>query len=81
MDPAPILDTEHPTYDIVIPCYNRAHVVTDAVVSVLAQAPAPHRVIIVDDGSSDDSAAVIRALATTHPTVQATVLPRKVGAS
>ncbi|RYD29291.1 MAG: glycosyltransferase family 2 protein [Lysobacteraceae bacterium] len=81
MDPASLFDTARPTYDVVIPCCNRAHVVTDAVESVLAQAPAPRRVIIVDDGSSDDSAAVIRGLATTHASVEAVVLPRNVGAS
>ena len=69
------------TYDVVIPCHNRAHVVADAVESVLAQDHAPTRVIVVDDGSRDDSAAVIRDLAARHPTVKAAILPRNVGAS
>jgi glycosyltransferase involved in cell wall biosynthesis len=51
-----------PAYDVVIPCYNRAHVVADAVASVLAQDHPPTRVIVVDDGSGDESAAVIRGL-------------------
>jgi glycosyltransferase involved in cell wall biosynthesis len=71
-----------PAYDVVIPCYNRAHVVADAVASVLAQNHPPVRVIVVDDGSSDDSAAVIRALADAAPRrVQAAILPRNGGAS
>ncbi|GAA0662781.1 glycosyltransferase involved in cell wall biosynthesis [Sphingomonas insulae] len=78
---APILFTPLATYDVIIPCHNRAHVVADAVASVLAQDPAPARVIVVDDGSSDDSAAVIRGLAAAHDTVEAIVLPRNVGAS
>lgn len=69
------------SYDVVIPCHNRAHVVADAVESVLAQDHAPSRVIVVDDGSSDASATVIRALAATHDRVQAVILPRNVGAS
>lgn len=81
MDHAPFRCASRATYDVVIPCYNRAHVVADAVASVLAQEPAPQRVIVVDDGSSDDSAAVIRALAARHATVDAIVLPRNVGAS
>lgn len=81
MDYAPLLRTPRSTYDVVIPCYNRSHVVTDAVESVLAQDPAPQRVIVVDDGSADDSVAVIRALAATHQTVEAVALPRNVGAS
>jgi len=70
-----------PAYDVVIPCHNRAHVVADAVASVLAQAHAATRIIVVDDGSTDDSAAVIRALAAQHPNVHAVILPRNVGAS
>lgn len=78
---APIPVTPRATYDVVIPCHNRAHVVADAVASVLAQNPPPARVIVVDDGSSDDSPAVLRALAKAHPLVVAIVLPRNVGAS
>ncbi len=37
------------TYDVVIPCHDRAHVVADAVASVLEQDHAPGRVIVVDD--------------------------------
>jgi glycosyltransferase involved in cell wall biosynthesis len=77
----PLLFAPLATYDVVIPCHNRAHVVADAVASVLAQDHAPARVIVVDDGSSDDGAAVIRALAAAHPSVEAIVLPRNVGAS
>lgn len=69
------------TYDVVIPCHDRAHVVADAVASVLAQDHAPGRVIVVDDGSRDDSAAVIRALAAAHDKVEGVILPRNVGAS
>jgi len=70
------------SYDVVIPCHNRAHVVADAVASVLAQSPAPARVVVVDDGSSDGSAATIHALAAAHPSaVQAAILPRNGGAS
>ncbi|MDJ0275348.1 glycosyltransferase family 2 protein [Sphingomonas sp. 2R-10] len=69
------------SYDVVIPCHNRAHVVADAVESVLVQDHAPSRVIVVDDGSTDASATVIRSLAATHDRVQAVILPRNVGAS
>ncbi|KHL26748.1 family 2 glycosyl transferase [Croceibacterium mercuriale] len=71
-----------PAYDVVIPCYNRAHVVADAVASVLAQDHSPARVIVVDDGSGDDSAGVIRGLETAHPgRVTGVILPRNEGAS
>lgn len=70
-----------PAYDVVIPCYNRAHVVADAVASILSQDPPPAHVIVVDDGSTDGSAAVIRALAADNRHVTAVILPRNGGAS
>lgn len=46
-------------YSVVIPTYNRAHCVGEAIESTLAQTLHPHEVIVVDDGSSDDTAAVL----------------------
>lgn len=75
-------DLSLPDYDVVIPCHNRAHVVADATASVLAQDHAPSRVIVVDDGSTDSTAATVEALADMHPgRVIAAVLPRNAGAS
>ncbi len=44
---------------VVIPCHNNADHVGEAITSALAQSHAPAEVIVVDDGSSDDSRAVI----------------------
>lgn len=44
---------------VVIPTHQRAHLVARAVESVLAQDPAPTEVIVVDDGSTDDTTAVL----------------------
>lgn len=75
-------DLPLPAYDVVIPCHNRAHVVADAVASVLTQEHAPRRVVVVDDGSSDSSPAVATALAEAHASVvTAAILPRNGGAS
>src|SRR5262245_31122843 len=40
---------------VVIPTYNSGHLVTDAVNSVLAQSLLPEEIILVDDGSRDDT--------------------------
>ena len=44
----------------VIPCYNRAHMLESALESVLTQTSAVDEIILVDDGSSDDSVALTR---------------------
>jgi glycosyltransferase involved in cell wall biosynthesis len=44
---------------VVIPCYNAAAYVGEAVHSVLTQTLPPHEVIVIDDGSTDASATVL----------------------
>ena len=46
------------TISVVIPCYNRARTIGEAIASVHAQTRAPLELIIVDDGSSDASAEI-----------------------
>lgn len=77
----PSHDVRRETYDVVIPCFNRERTVEQAVDSVLRQIPAPARIILVDDGSSDQTAKIVRALEDRHASVQALLLPRNVGAS
>lgn len=44
---------------VVIPTYQRAHLIERAVDSVLVQEPPPSEVIVVDDGSTDDTATAL----------------------
>ncbi|MDP9179229.1 MAG: glycosyltransferase family 2 protein [Gemmatimonadota bacterium] len=53
----------------IIPVYNRGDLLREAVGSVLAQTHRPIEIIIVDDGSTDDTTAVCAELATAHPDV------------
>jgi glycosyltransferase involved in cell wall biosynthesis len=48
-----------PTVSVVIPVYNRAHLVGDAVRSILEQSYRDFELVAVDDGSSDNSVAAI----------------------
>ncbi|MCP9833663.1 glycosyltransferase [Cyanobium sp. Aljojuca 7A6] len=53
----------------IIPVHNRSALLREAVASVLAQDHRPIEIVIVDDGSNDDTGAVADGLATAHPTV------------
>lgn len=55
---------------VVIPCYNYGHYLPEAVHSVLTQPGVDLEVVIVDDCSTDDSAAVATRLAAAHPAVR-----------
>ena len=53
----------------IIPVYNRPEMVRVAVDSVFAQTYRPIEIILVNDGSTDDSGRVLDALASAHPDV------------
>ena len=50
-----------PTVSVIIPAYNRAHLVVEALESVFAQTYADFEVIVVDDGSTDDTRNVLKS--------------------
>jgi len=49
------------TVSVLMPTFNRARYIAQALVSVLAQSHTPHEVLVLDDGSTDDTAAVCAA--------------------
>jgi glycosyltransferase involved in cell wall biosynthesis len=59
------MSSTSPAVDFIIPAYNAAEFIGAALESVLAQEYEPLRIIVVDDGSADESAAV----AETYPGV------------
>jgi len=56
-----------PTVTIVMPCYNGSAYIREALDSAVAQTHKALQIIVVDDGSKDDSAQVVRAYAAAHP--------------
>ena len=49
-------------YSVVIPAFNAAATIAETLRSVVAQSVKPEAIIVVDDGSTDDTVAVIRAM-------------------
>lgn len=57
-----------PRVSVVVPCYNYGRFVTEAVDSILAQTFRDYEVIVVDDGSTDNTPEVLRGI--TDPRVR-----------
>lgn len=51
-------DLDIPLVSVIIPCYKQAHYLGEAIESVLAQSYSHHEIIVVDDGSPDNTAEV-----------------------
>jgi len=51
-------DTHRPLVSVIIPCYNQARLLSEAIDSALAQTYPNLEVIVIDDGSTDDTAEV-----------------------
>ena len=57
----------------IIPVFNRPQLLKEAVASVLAQTYRPIEIILVDDGSTDDTPEVVKALHEDHPALLASL--------
>jgi glycosyltransferase involved in cell wall biosynthesis len=51
-----------PFFSVVIPLYNKAPHVAETIASALAQTLPPHEIIVIDDASTDEGPAIVRAL-------------------
>jgi glycosyltransferase involved in cell wall biosynthesis len=47
------------SYEVLIPCHNAAATIGDTIASLLDQTEPPARILVLDDGSTDGSAAVV----------------------
>jgi len=52
-----------PKVSVIIPAYNRAHLIGVSLRSVLAQAFGDYEIVVVDDGSTDNTGDVVRSVA------------------
>jgi len=51
-----------PTFSVILPVYNRAHLLERALESVLTQSLQDFEIVVVDDGSHDDPQSVVEAI-------------------
>ncbi|MDH4088851.1 MAG: glycosyltransferase [Cyclobacteriaceae bacterium] len=65
-----IQDSNRPFFSIIIPTYNRAKYLPMAVHSLLVQDFRAFEIIVVDDGSTDETHAMIADLARKHPCIK-----------
>ena len=59
-----------PLVSVIVPLYNAAPYICEALESIVASTYRPIEVIVMDDGSKDESRAVAEAFAKTHPDVK-----------
>lgn len=68
-----------PLVTVVVPSYNYARFIRECVQSIWAQTWRPLELIVVDDGSQDDSVAVVSELLSTAPIPMRLLTPGRVG--
>jgi glycosyltransferase involved in cell wall biosynthesis len=56
------MDTEHPTVSVIIPAHNAAAFIAATLESVLQQTYQDFEVVVVDDGSTDQTAAIVQGV-------------------
>ncbi len=59
-----------PLVSVIVPLYNAAPYITETLESIVASTYRPLEVVVVNDGSKDDSLRVAEAFAKTHPEVR-----------
>jgi glycosyltransferase involved in cell wall biosynthesis len=68
--PVAVPDGAWPSVSVVIPAYNVEPYVREAIESAVDQTVAPHEIVVVNDGSTDGTGAVVDTLAREHPHVR-----------
>jgi predicted O-linked N-acetylglucosamine transferase (SPINDLY family)/2-polyprenyl-3-methyl-5-hydroxy-6-metoxy-1,4-benzoquinol methylase len=68
-----------PLVSVIIPCYNQAHLLPEAVASVVVQSYANWEIIIVNDGSPDDTSEVAFYLANLYSQAEIQLVEKENG--
>ena len=76
---AAFAQTQPPAISIILPTYNRAAFIGEAIASIRAQSCGDWELIVVDDGSTDGTAAVLEGLKQRFPRLRVVVFERNGG--
>jgi teichuronic acid biosynthesis glycosyltransferase TuaG len=68
-----------PRVSVIMPAYNATRFIGESIASVQAQSVPDWELLVVDDGSTDDTAARVRALAAADPRIRLFRFPRNTG--
>lgn len=79
MPPTNARDSDQSGLSVIVPNFNHAVLLPHAIRALLAQTKPADEIIIIDDGSTDDSPSVITELASQHPLIRPILLPRNQG--
>jgi glycosyltransferase involved in cell wall biosynthesis len=69
--------SRHPSFSVIIPCYNAARTLPDTLASLRDQTCRDWEAIIVDDGSSDETLGIVASAAAADPRLRLVRNPRK----
>ncbi len=69
-DAMPVLSTSRPTLSVLFANYNHAHYLRDSLGAICTQTQPPDELIIVDDGSTDNSMDIINEFASRYPFIK-----------
>ena len=64
-----------PLVSVVVPVFDRAHCIGEAIDTVLVQEDVAFECVVVDDGSTDDTVSIVRAMAAADPRVRLIEVP------
>ncbi|RYF00666.1 MAG: glycosyltransferase, partial [Oxalobacteraceae bacterium] len=63
------LRSEVPTIDVILPAYNAEKTIVEALRSLQDQTFTDFRVLVVNDGSTDDTASIVSGMAEADPRI------------